>query len=98
MYKLFTIRDKTVECHYFSYKEQMASYHIKKLRSFIENSPYFGSVRDCKSSAEGVLKYTWDDKHYITLEPHGMLSFARGLHGDVFFVDDPLTRGLRLTS
>jgi len=89
MYHLFTTRDSNLECHYFSYKDSMAAYHIKKIRSLIDNNEYFDGIRDCKQNAEGVLKYTWDNGHYVTLTPHGILGFVRGLHGDMFFVDDP---------
>lgn len=78
------------EYHYFSYQDQLAAYHIYKIKDLIKNNPYFQNITDCKTTAEGVIKYTWDGgKHFTTMEPHGLLAFKRGIHCHGVYVDDP---------
>ena len=81
--------DKNVEGHYFSFKQGMAGYHIRKIRQLIKENPIFNSCRDMKTNAENVIKLTWDGKHHHTLEPQGLMSFKRGIHCDLIYVDDP---------
>lgn len=81
--------NEDMECHYFSYQQKMAGYHINKIRQFKEANPYFDQCIDKKKTAENVIKYTWDGIHYHTLVPHGLLSFKRGIHCDIVYVDDP---------
>ncbi|MCP6727364.1 MAG: hypothetical protein KJI69_05145 [Patescibacteria group bacterium] len=78
-----------VEAHYFSFNSELAGYHINKIKQCIEANPFFEDVIDAKPTAETVLKYTWDRKHYTTITPHGLVQFKRGIHGDLIFVDDP---------
>lgn len=77
------------EAHYFSYERNMAAYHLAKIKELIAKNPWFTECHDHKSTAESVLKYSWDGKHFITLKPHGLLSFKRGIHADAIYVDDP---------
>jgi hypothetical protein len=82
--------DKDLECHYFSYQQGMAGYHIGKIRQFIALNPIFqANIIDLKKNAENVLKISWDGKHFHTLVPHGLLSFKRGIHCDMVYIDDP---------
>jgi len=81
--------DRDIEGHYFSFQEKMAAYHINKIKQLKARNPYFDSCKDLKSVAESVIKYTWDGKHFHTLEPHGLLGFKRGIHCDLIYVDDP---------
>jgi len=78
-----------IECHYFSYQEQMAGYHIGKIKNLIRANPYYEDLIDKKPIADSTMKYTWNNKRFITMEPHGLIAFKRGIHGDVIFVDDP---------
>lgn len=80
---------KDIEGHYFSFKEKMASYHIAKIKKLKADNPVFDLCEDKKTIAESIIKYTWDGKHFHTLVPHGLLGFKRGIHGDLFYVDDP---------
>ena len=90
MWKLmFEGANNGFEAHYFSYNSELAGYHINKIKQCIESNPYFEDIIDCKPTAETVLKYTWDNKHYTTIAPHGLVQFKRGIHGDLIFVDDP---------
>jgi len=82
--------DKDLECHYFSYQQGMAGYHIGKIRQYIKDNPIFqANTVNLKKTAENVLKITWDSKHFHTLVPHGLLAFKRGIHCDIVYVDDP---------
>ena len=90
MWKLmFEGSSSNLEVHYFSFNNDLAGYHIGKIKSCIETNPYFEDLIDKKPTAESVLRYTWDNKHYTTLSPHGLVQFKRGIHGDVIYVDDP---------
>jgi len=78
-----------IEAHYFSYNSELAGYHINKIKQCIEANPYFADLKDYKPTAETVLKYSWDNKNFTTISPHGLVQFKRGIHGDLIFVDDP---------
>jgi len=80
-----------MEAHYFSYKGEMASYHIGKIKDLIKLNPYYEDLIDLKTTAEGIIKYRWKGKEAnFTLHPQGLLGFKRGLHcGWGVFVDDP---------
>lgn len=73
----------------------MAGYHISKIKRLIFNNPCFADCVDLKPTAESVIMYSWDyDSHktkytIITLDPHGLLAFKRGIHCDGVYVDDP---------
>ena len=96
MWKLLRFPFKNKEYHYFSYQDMMAGYHISKIKDLIRNNPYYTSCIDLKPTAESVIKYSWDSRisgkgmHITTLDPHGLLSFKRGIHCDGVYVDDPL--------
>ena len=89
LWLLFTQRNVNREYHYFSYQESMAGYHLSKIKSMIERNPYFKEIRDLKSMSDSVIKYTWDNEHIISLVPHGLLAFKRGIHCHGVYVDDP---------
>lgn len=80
---------KDLEGHYFSFKQKMAGYHIAKIKKLKEANPEFNSCIDKKPNAENIIKYTWDGIHFHTLQPHGLLSFKRGIHADLIYIDDP---------
>jgi len=90
MWKLmFTGSTSDIEAHYFSFNADLASYHVNKIKSTISANPFFADIIDSKPTAESVLRYTWNRKHYVTLKPHGLIQFKRGIHCDCVFVDDP---------
>ena len=90
MWKLmFEGANEGFEAHYFSFNSELAGYHVNKIKQCIEANPYFVDIKDCKPTAETVLKYSWDGKHYTTIAPHGLVQFKRGIHGDLIFIDDP---------
>ena len=80
---------RDIEAHYFSYSRNLAAYHTDKIKRSIINNPVFSELKDCKKTAESILKFTWDGEHFITLEPHGLLEFNRGIHSPLIYIDDP---------
>ena len=91
---------KNLESHYFSYKADMAAYHVgsktnkDNIKSLIQRNPFFYDVIDNKPWAEAVLDYSWvtgRGRPRYTLIPHGILTAKRGLHckGPIY-IDDAL--------
>lgn len=89
MWELLKSARRDLEAHYFSYQEAMAAHHIEKIKTLITRNRFYRDCIDIKKSAESVIKYTWDGRHFITLQPHGLLAFKRGIHCDTVYVDDP---------
>lgn len=79
------------EYHYFSFGDDMAAYHISKIKHLIKVNPFFTSLEDLKGTAEGVMLYRWKGRRSVfSMEPHGMTSFKRGLHcNGGIYIDDP---------
>lgn len=86
---MFELPQKSVEAHYFSYSQDLAGYHIGKLKQTILANPYFRHLIDKKTTAESVIRCTWDNKSFYTMEAHGLIQFKRGIHADYVYVDDP---------
>lgn len=86
---LFELPQKNIEAHYFSFSQDLAGYHISKIKLAVRSNPYFRHLRDKKTTAESVIKYSWDDKFFYSLEPHGLIQFKRGIHCDYIYIDDP---------
>jgi len=86
---MFELPQKNIEAQYFSFSQDLAGYHISKIKLAISANQYFRHIRDRKPTAESVIKYTWDDKTFYSLEPHGLIQFKRGIHADYVYVDDP---------
>jgi len=89
MWRLWCDWDRNVEAHYFSFSQKMSEYHIRKIKSFIATNPFFIQCQDLKRNAEGVMKYSWDGQHFFSLDPHGLLTFKRGIHCEDIYIDDP---------
>ena len=86
---LFEASANPVEAHYMSFNQDLAGYHVGKIRQAIQKNPYYADLKDMKPTAETTLKYTWDGTNYITLSPHGLIQFKRGIHADIIYLDDP---------
>ena len=84
----------SISGHYFSYKEKMARYHLKKIKNYIAVNEYYDDLIDYKGTADAVIEYAWNignKKLYTyTLQPQGLLGFTRGTHDERIYVDDPL--------
>jgi len=92
MWKILTESPhRNYEIHYFSFKEDMAGYHIKKIKEMIKKNPFYRDLIDLKPLSEVVGAWTWDKKHITRIYPHGVTSFTRGIHGDLLLCDDLLS-------
>ena len=80
-----------LDIRYFSYKEELAGWHISNIKSLITKNPYFDEIIDMKSSAENVAQDSWDRKHIINIRPVGIVSFTRGLKASSIYCDDILS-------
>ena len=80
-----------LDIRYFSYKEELAGWHISNIKSLIDKNPYFTEIINMKSIAENVAQYTWDRKHIVRLRPVGIVSFTRGLKASSIYCDDILS-------
>jgi hypothetical protein len=76
-----------LEAHYFSYKYSMSVYHMGKIKDLVAANPYFEDCIDM-TRGRGRIEYIREGKK-ITVNPHGMLSFKRGIHALRLYVDDP---------
>lgn len=81
--------DRGFSAFYFSYDSSLAFYHLSNLKKLIDKNPFFDELTDYKISAEAVLKYAWEPGEYCTIKPKSMLSFKRGIHERMIYVDDP---------
>lgn len=100
MWKLLQARysDNDLECHYFSYKDKMATYHIggsantDNIKALIARNPYFTGVNDLKVKSEGMGLFQWaGSNNVVSLSSAGLLTFTRGIHTKgIVYVDDPL--------
>lgn len=91
MYAIFTDLGNGFEAHYFSYKQDLAQYHIKKLKQYIQANFYFNDLVDHNPLSASIIDYSWEmDGRHMTVHPQGLLSFKRGIHAERIYVDDPL--------
>ena len=89
MWRLLFSQWEDIEAHYFSYQGSMAAYHISNIKALIMRNHFFSDLKDMKQTAESIIKFTWDGRHHVTLHPHGLLAFKRGIHCPIVYVDDP---------
>jgi len=89
MWRIFRFARRDTKDFYFSFKQDMAQYHIGEIKRYMALNPFFERCRDRKKTAEFIIECTWDGKHVYRLTPHGIMSAVRGLHGDAIFIDDP---------
>jgi len=76
--------------YYFSYDKSQSFYHLNKLKAMIKSNPFFKDLIDFKSTAEGILKFGWNDsKEFCTIKPKSLQGFKRGIHEKIILVDDP---------
>ncbi len=91
MWKIFRLyrTKKNREINYFSYKENMAAYHLAKIKTAIACNPYFTDIIDLNAQAKSLLCYSWDGKKKVSASPRGLIGFKRGIHCNDVYVDDP---------
>ena len=85
---MFRGMKENLDIKYFSYNERMSGDHILRIKTSIENNPFFSELINLKAIAENTAAYTWDRKHIIRLRPAGIISFSRGAKTDLIFADD----------
>lgn len=85
---MFRGMNEDLDIRIFSFNERMANEHVQKIRTYIENNPYFDELINYKPLAENVIKCSWDRKHITTVRPVGMVSFHRGMKADILLLDD----------
>ncbi len=91
MYAIFTDQGNGFEAHYFSYKQDLAAYHLKKVKGMMKSNFYFAGLIDHKPTSESIIDVSWDKAgRHMTVAPQGLLSFKRGVHAERIYVDDPL--------
>lgn len=86
-----------LEGWYFSYNMDMSSYHLGKVREMIARNPYYRQFRNYKSQTESVLGFAYlldgerlEHAPKFIIKPAGLLTFKRGIHAELIYVDDPL--------
>ena len=80
-----------VQIAYFSYTPRQAQHHLKELHNLISNNSVFFLCKNLKPQAEFILEYENDYGFRTSVQPHGILTSARGIHVDYLYLDDPLT-------
>lgn len=90
MWNLWKLKEKeNQEWSYFSFSQSLAGEHINNIKKLIKNNRYFeeAGIIDMKTTAETVIKYTWNNKNIFRIIPSGALTFKRGLHRHVICDD-----------
>jgi len=87
---LFYKRKRSVEVFYFSYKQELAAYHVAKIKKSMLEIPEFKNVVWI-SPAESIIHCKWPNSK-ITLQiiPAGIKGAKRGPHPNVVICDDIL--------
>ena len=88
-WKLYRMEYLFNEWEFMGYLEDLAEYHLKKLKRYINALPEcFGNYKDL-TSAESILNYRKNDREFICA-PSGILTFKRGRHPHGMILDDIL--------
>lgn len=76
---------------YGSYRFKLSEEHIYNIKELIASSVMGDlKLKDEKSHAEGLARYTWDGKNKLRIKGFGMLEGIRGGHAEITMVDDAL--------
>lgn len=89
-WRLYKEERRFEEWLYMSYKEDLASKHIKTLKRYINNLPEIFSGYLDLTQAEGIIRYFTPKGCEFTVEPAGVFAFKRGLHPYGMMLDDIL--------
>jgi hypothetical protein len=88
-WQLYRMEHRYNEWEFMGYLEDLASYHLKKLKRYIQALPEcYGNYIDL-TNAESILNYRLGDKEF-TCTPSGILTFKRGRHPHGMILDDIL--------
>src|SRR3990167_1661567 len=88
MWRIFRM-EESEEGLYMSYTEPLSAYHTKNIKRLVERNPFFEGISDL-TNAEGILKYSWDNKDIFLVKPASISRFNRGWHGKWIICDDIL--------
>ena len=89
MFLLYNCDQSFAEYSYFSYKKDLAGYHLHKAKNYIKFCPFFNEFESI-SDADTILKYRTPKGNIWECQPEGILAFKRGIHRDGLFLDDIL--------
>ncbi|MBW2968531.1 hypothetical protein KY314_00225, partial [Candidatus Woesearchaeota archaeon] len=81
--------NQDLDIRYFSFNKNLSSFHIREIKSYRTSNPFFEDFIDYKPLAESIITGSWNRKHKITVKPHGLMSFSRGIKTDILCIDDP---------
>jgi hypothetical protein len=88
-WRLLTQQVNYEEGEFMAYLEDLAAYHLRKLKRYIKALPEcFKDYQDL-TQAEGIIHYGHGEKEFICT-PSGILTFKRGRHPDWIIADDIL--------
>jgi len=88
-WKLFRMEQIWNEWIYMSYTQDLAAYHTKRLKRYIDVLPQFFGQHQNLTDSESILYYKKDGRHFYC-EPTGVLTFQRGKHPTGMLLDDIL--------
>ena len=90
--KLAKSSHRDVSIFYLSYSYDMATYHIKEIKTAIRNNPVLGDVmRDRMAHSDTSFRF-FVDTQKIEILPAGIFSFSRGTHVSGGLIADDLLR------
>lgn len=88
-WRLYRINRRYEEWEFMGYLEDLAQYHLKRLKRYIQAVPeFFGDCADM-TKAESIIHYIKNGMEFICT-PSGILSFKRGRHPHGMILDDIL--------
>ena len=80
---------------FLSYSQDLAQYHLKKLKQYLSANPWFAALESL-TDAESILRYRAPElpgtaaRPEISVEPAGIFTFKRGRHPHGVIADDIL--------
>lgn len=90
IYRMQFIKQRYNEWLFMSYKEDLAGYHLKRLKRYLDAIPEYYPRCTQLTSAETFLHYIAKGGNEFICEPAGIMSFKRGRHPHGIILDDPL--------
>lgn len=88
-WQLYKMDSFYTEWLFLGYKEDLAAYHLKRLKRYLAAIPEYFDGYISLTNAETILHYMKDGQEFIC-EPEGIQSFKRGRHPDGIICDDIL--------
>ncbi len=88
-WKLYRMESKFNEWLFIGYTGDLAGYHLKRFKRYINEIPEYFKGYQSTTTAETILRYQKDGCEFIC-EPEGIHSFKRGRHPTGIICDDIL--------